>query len=210
MKKIYSFAIYIFFLVLLSCTRMVTLRSELNFQGGQKYLVSEIEVKAPLKDQNVFTFEDIVRMSNTTTIYGSNSIITVSSPGVTEAKRADFNYILKKNSDDIILENLHSIFEVENKSPYSIHCDTDFKYYLANRSGMSNIVGIYMNMNMVVTKDTINVFEKVYEANEEEKYSTAWITYPRNSTMNSLFNKALNKIMEQIFNDSNLYFLMDE
>ena len=61
-----------------------------------------------------------------------------------------------------------------------------------------------MLLNMTIISDSLKVFENNYEATEEEEYSTAWVTFPSNSTMNSLFNKALNEIMDQMISDNRI------
>ena len=80
----------------------------------------------------------------------------------------------------------------------------DLNYYLPKREFLSNIVGIYILLNMTIIRDSVKVFENNYEAADEEKYSTAWVTFPRNNIMNGLFNNALNKIMDQMISDNRI------
>ena len=198
-------------LLISSCaatTRMVVLENELSISQKKEFSVSDITIEAPKKGQNVFTFEDI----HTFTLPGTSSgfhtksaVITTYTPGdTTTIKRADFEYYLSEDSDSNFDDTLSTMFSIEKTSLYTVRCKADLKYYLPKREFLSNTVGIYMLINMTIISDSVKVFENSYDATEEEEYFTGWVTIPSNSTMNSLFNKALNKIMDQMISDNRI------
>lgn len=194
-------------LLLFSCfskTRMITIKSDLNISRGKNFSVSHIIIKAPKKGQNVFTFEDISTFTEPGVHTSAGGVETHIPGGRVTINRGSFEYYLSEDSDSNFLEALYSIFRIEEMSPYSIECKADFKYYIATRGSMSNMLGIYMLLNVLISRDEISIFENNYKITEEEKYSSAWITLPKSSTMNKLYNKALNKIVDQVSSDDRI------
>ena len=186
-------------LLISSCaatTRMVVLENELSISQKKEFSVSDITIEAPKKGQNVFTFEDIHTFTlpgTSTGFHTKSAVITTYTPGdAITINRADFEYYLSENSDSNFYDALSTIFSIEQPSPYTVRCKADLNYYLPKREFLSNIVGIYILLNMTIIRDSVKVFENNYEAADEEKYSTAWVTFPRNNIMNGLFNNALN------------------
>lgn len=211
MKKRNVIIINFFILLIFSCTitRMVILNNELSISQNKEFSVSNIIIEAPIKEQKVFTFEDIHTFSLpgiSTRFAASEEVDVVThTPGeVITINRANFEYYLSENSDSIFYDALSTMFSIEHKSPYTVQCKADLKYYLPKRGYLSNVVGIYMHLDMMIIRDSVKVFENNYEAAEEETYSTAWVTIPSNSVMNGLFNRALSQIMDQIISDNRI------
>ena len=187
-----------------STTRMVTLENELSTRKKGECSVSNIKIEAPKIGHNVFTFEDIHTFSLPGMSSRAGGITTYTPGDVITVNRANFEYHLSENSDSNFYDALSTMFTIEQTSPYSITCKADIKYYLPKRENLHNTIGIYMLLNVMIIEDSSNVFENSYEAAEEEIYFTGWVTIPRNSLMNDLFNKALNRIMDQMISDNGI------
>jgi hypothetical protein len=163
--------------------------------------ISELEINAPKKGQQLFTYEDIEPVTTLYRMpYGSYaSTITVN--------RGDFKYYLENNSDSVLRASFNKIFILKNTSPFIVKMDVDFKYFLERRIVMTNEISVYMRTSLSVVNNSVTVKSKIYEAIEKEKYFTGMLTYPQNKTMNSLFNKASNNIVKQISSDQEIKVL---
>jgi len=204
-KNIIIMSVLVLLIFSCSTTKMLILKNELNISQKKEFSVSNITIEAPEKGQNVFTFRDIKTFSLPGTyVEGGGVGIYMPDGEAVTINRANFEYYLSENSDTIFYDALSTMLRTEQTSPYTLRCKADFSYYLPKREFLSNILGISMRLNMVIIKDSVEVFENNYEVAEEEEYSTAWVTIPGNDLMNGLFNKAVNKIMDQLVSDNRI------
>lgn len=207
-----SIVIFLFMFFLSSCstTRMVTLTSVVRYPSTKNRIcaISKMDINAPRKGQQVFTFEDIASFGISTTrvraitpykFVEEQKVIYVDS-----LHRADFQYYLSHDTDSMFNRALSNVFEIKNDSPLMANVETDFKYFLAKRGNIKNELGIHFWLKLSVMRDSVSVFSNTYETVHSEKYSNAMFTFPANSTLNSLFYFALRDIIEQIYTDNRL------
>jgi hypothetical protein len=194
MKKVFQVTGLIVVTVLLFASCKITQQVVLSNLPGDATTspvatVRGMAIKSPVKNQQVFTYADIAPL--TSTYFTSNIVV----------HRADFRYYLENDSEPFFRTGLNKVFNSDYNSPYSCDINADFKYFVAERNFINNIISIYMSITISISDNNEEILNKTFEVVNNEKYSTAWVTYPRNKTMNSLFNKALNSCVNLIMND---------
>lgn len=159
------------------CTvqRSVNIAAPIPQAAVKSISVSSLEVTAPTAGQNVFTFADTV----------SNEFGT--------SKRAEFEYKLQQDSGPQFRSAFSTLFQVDEQSDKNLSIQADFKYYIAEKGLVSNIVAIEMNVIATLSRDFEPIESQIIKTTIKDSYSTFPITFPRNSTLEALFQAALSQ-----------------
>ena len=144
--------------------------------------VSNLEITSPKKGENVFKFEDIVNAN----VASGGSFISMSN-----VKRADFNYILTKDSSPDLKNQLIDVYPETGKE--EAKSDIKFNYYLTSSSTMENEVVLVISASFDFAGST-----KSYQSSIKGKYSTFPVTYPDQEFLNKLLSNGVNDIKKQI------------
>ena len=153
--------------------------------------VREIIITSPKVGEEILVFGDYIS--------GGNII-----NGVTvlfdNYKRADFKYNLTNDVKPRLEQLFKSAYKIQENSTRIVTVDVNFKYYIPSTGAFSNVIGIAMKVHLKELEGNVITFEKLYEINKTEKYSTFPVTYPREESFRSLYTKALNSFVSQLDN----------
>jgi hypothetical protein len=183
------------------CTkRSVRLVSQVKVPAVAKPVqVRAVQVQAPKRGENVCNFADMavhVPGFQWVVTYPDGSTAPVQA---NQVQRATFDYFLEEDSESLFADALRKAGLAEGpSSSRTAEAKAQFRYFLADRGSFTSALGIRMDLTLVVKDGTRVVSQKQYTRAEAEQYSSAWVTFPRSSTLNSLFNKALAKIVADV------------
>lgn len=194
-------------------TRKIRLTNRLTIPQHPECMlsVSDLRISAPTQGRNVCEFADLWRTVDTVGSSGGGVRVTTridSGP----YKRATFNYLLIEDSAPLFKDALKSLgVTVDPSSPLVSNVNATFAYFFTDpdrvfsASGpLKNELAIRMDLELVIKEQDRIVAKRAYTRTDAERYSTAWVTFPREATLNSLFNKALSNILSQIAGDTEL------
>jgi hypothetical protein len=182
-------------------SRSLLLVTQIAVPAPQRQIsVSEIRVEAPKRSENVCNFADVFPRS------GSDFEVTYD--GTTfwikqiEVLRGEFDYYLENDSQPLFEDALRKAgLVIASSSPRMAEAKAQFRYFLVSRGDFNNRLAIRMDLSVSIKQINKVDSQKTYSWSEAEKYSSAFVTYPRSDTFNSLFNKALAKIITQVSAD---------
>lgn len=181
-------------------SRSVRLVSQVTTPAAAKPVqVRALQVQAPRRGENVCNFADMA-----VPVPGFQWMVTypdgrTAPVQANQVQRAAFDYFLEQDSESLFADALRKAGLAEGpSSSRTAEAKAQFRYFLADRGSFTNALGIRMDLTLVVKDGAQVVSQKQYTRAEAEQYSSAWVTFPRSGTLNSLFNKALVKIVADV------------
>jgi hypothetical protein len=158
-------------------------------------------VDAPKQGENVCNFDDMPTTHWTITYQDG----TIQEMAARTARRAEFEYLLEKDSAPLFEDALRKVgIASDSSSPLTGNMKARFRYFVTDRGVYKNEFGILMGVTLSIKDATGPLSERTYIWAEAEEYTSGWVTFPGSGTLNSLFSKALDRIVSQIGEDGEL------
>jgi hypothetical protein len=132
---------------------------------------------------NVFNYDDRVSINN--------------GPAFS---RAVFTYYLGQDPAPVIQQAIEILFPQMSNDIYTIRVVAPFDYRLL-KYGTFNTVEVNLHAKLMINRGDTPVYEQSYEIREEGKYWTDWTTFPSSRFMDTLFQKALARLLVRIEGD---------
>ena len=176
--------------LLSSCViaKTVSLTSNAMKVTKSKDPVASMTTVAPSAGVEVLVFADYVKGG----IAGSSGII------FSNHKRADFTYALTNDVRPELEKVIGSVYPLSQDSSKKLNVNIDFKYYIPSTGLVRNTIGIVMTAKVeLLSADKIEKTDN-FVIEEIEGYSTFPVTYPREESFQSLFQKALSKLAQEM------------
>jgi hypothetical protein len=176
--------------LLSSCviSKTVSLTSNAVMVTKSKEPVESMTVVAPSVGTEILVFADYVKGG----LYGSSGLI------FSNYKRADFTYTLTNDVRPELEKVIGYVYPISQDSAKKIKVNIDFKYYIPSTGLVRNTIGIAMTAKVeLLSLDKVEKTDN-FVIEEIEGYSTFPVTYPREESFHSLFQKALAKLAQEM------------
>ncbi|MDP3481030.1 MAG: hypothetical protein Q8R88_14780 [Desulfoprunum sp.] len=113
--------------------------------------------------------------------------------------KANFRYTLTNDIKPEIEKVIKSVYPVNENSPKKINVKVDIKYFtLFVQGSMSNKINLLMTVKVDVLSAGKIETSDTFMIKEEDEYSTLMLTYPRESNLQSLFEKAYTQLAKEM------------